>query len=103
VFGCIGDALTHSACQQESLDLMNISSLLVNARPEVQQQVRDSLLLLGGVEVHAATANGQLIVTIEADSDRAAADLFSTISRQPGVLSASLVYSQFEPDPDEEV
>ncbi len=81
---------------------MNISSLLVNARPDVQQQVREGLLLMDGVEVHAATAHGQLIVTIEADSDRAAADMFTTISQQPGVLSASLVYHQFEPDPDEE-
>ena len=81
---------------------MNISSVLVNARPEVQAQVQHSLLLLDGVEVHAASEDGQLIVTIEADSDRAAADMFTTISRQPGVLSASLVYHQFEPDPDEE-
>lgn len=81
---------------------MNISSLLVNARPEVRRQVEANLLTLGGVEVHAATDEGQLIVTIEADSDRAAADIFTTISQQPGVLSASLVYQQFEPDPDEE-
>jgi len=86
----------------EKLDLMNISSLLVNARPELQQQVQDGLLLLGGVEVHAATDKGQLIVTIEADSDRAAADMFTTVSQQPGVLSAALVYHQFEPHPDEE-
>lgn len=81
---------------------MNISSLLVNTRPEVQQQVQDGLLLLDGVEVHAASENGQLVVTIEADSDRAAADMFTRISQQPGVLSAALVYHQFEPDPDKE-
>jgi len=86
---------------------MNISSVLVNARPEVLPQVQGKLLALSGVEVHAATDKGQLIVTIEADSDqadsdRAAADMFTTISRQPGVLSAALVYHQFEPDPDEE-
>jgi len=81
---------------------MNISSLLVNARPEALPQVQGNLLALGGVEVHAATDSGQLIVTIEADSDRAAADLFTKISQQPGVLSTSLVYHQFESDPDEE-
>ncbi|MCB1966558.1 MAG: chaperone NapD [Candidatus Accumulibacter sp.] len=44
--------------------------LLVNARAEVQQQVHNGLLPLDGVQFHAATENGQMIVTIEADSDR---------------------------------
>lgn len=81
---------------------MNISSLLVNARPEAQGELQHQLLALDGVEVHAASKDGRLIVTIEAESDRAAADMFTTISQLAGVLSASLVYTQFEPDPDEE-
>ena len=49
-----------------------------------------------------ATESGQMIVTIEADSTQAVANLFAQINEQPGVLSASMVYHQFEPDPDEE-
>lgn len=81
---------------------MNISSVLVHARPQALHQVQQALSALGGTEVHAATDDGRLIVTIEADSVQAVADLFAHINQQPGVLSASMVYHQFEPDPDEE-
>jgi periplasmic nitrate reductase NapD len=49
------------------------------------------------------TEDGRLIVTIEADSAQAVADMFAVISRLPGVLSASMVYHQYESNPDEEV
>lgn len=81
---------------------MNISSLLVNARPEGIAQVQESLLALHGVEVHAVTEEGRMIVTIEADSEQAVANMYETINHQPGVLSASMVYHQYESDPDEE-
>ncbi|MBK7675111.1 MAG: chaperone NapD [Candidatus Accumulibacter sp.] len=81
---------------------MNLSSVLVNARPQVLHRLREGLAALGGVEVHAATEDGRLIVTIEGDSAQAVADLFAQINQQPGVLSAAMVYHQFEPDPDEE-
>ena len=81
---------------------MNISSVLVYARPQDLQLVREQLSALAGVEVHAASENGRLIVIIEADSVQAVADIFAQINQQPGVLAASMVYHQFEPDPDEE-
>lgn len=85
---------------QESI---SISSVLVNARPGKVAQVRDGLAALPGVEVHAATDDGRLIVTIEADSDKSVANTFEAINQQPGVLSASMVYHQYETHPDEEV
>lgn len=81
---------------------MNISSVLVNARPERAAQVQEGLLALSGVEVHAVTEEGRMIVTIEADSEKELANMFETINQQPGVLSASMVYHQYESDPDEE-
>ncbi|MBI4742685.1 MAG: chaperone NapD [Betaproteobacteria bacterium] len=81
---------------------MNISSVLVNARSDLVRQVQDSLAALNGVEVHAVTEEGRLIVTIEAESDQAVANMFEVINHLPGVLSASMVYHQYESDPDEE-
>jgi nitrate reductase NapD len=86
----------------EWFESMNISSVLVNARPERIAQVREGLLALSGVEVHAATEDGRLIVTIEGDSDQAVADMFAEINQQPDVLSVAMVYHQYESDPDEE-
>ena len=81
---------------------MNISSILVNVRGDLIAQVQQELATLSGVEVHAATEEGRLIVTIEADSDQAVANMFEVINHLPGVLSASMVYHQTESDPDEE-
>lgn len=81
---------------------MNISSVLVNARPDTLAQARENLLALTGVEVHAVTDEGRMIVTIEAESEQALADMFEAVNRQPGVLSASMVYHQYESDPDQE-
>lgn len=86
----------------EYFKAMNISSVLVNARPNLMNQVQGGLMALSGVEVHAATEEGRLIVTIEADSDQAVANMFEVINHLPGVLSASMVYHQYESDPDEE-
>jgi nitrate reductase NapD len=43
-----------------------------------------------------------MIVSIESASEGATVDTFEAIRRVPGVLSASLVYHQYESDPDEE-
>jgi periplasmic nitrate reductase NapD len=82
---------------------ISISSVLVNARPDLLHEAQAGLATLAGVEVHAVTEDGRLIVTIEADSAQAVADMFAVISRLPGVLSASMVYHQYESNPDEEV
>lgn len=82
---------------------INISSVLVNARPELLGLARDGLCALPGIEVHAMTDDGRLIVTIEADSDQSVANTFELINQLPGVLSASMVYHQVESHPDEEI
>ncbi|HXK29251.1 MAG TPA: chaperone NapD, partial [Candidatus Binatia bacterium] len=44
---------------------MNISSLLIHAQPQRAEHVRAQLEQLPGVEVHAVTEEGRLIVTVE--------------------------------------
>ena len=79
---------------------MNISSVVVHAQSSSVDRVRGGLGALAGVEVHAASSEGRLIVTIETDSDQETVDAFEAIRQLDGVLSASLVYSHFESDPD---
>ncbi|MDP2809423.1 MAG: chaperone NapD [Rhodocyclaceae bacterium] len=82
---------------------MNISSAIVHARPGEAGAVQSQLTGLDGVDVHAVSEEGRIIVTIEADDDRGMADTFAFISQVDGVLSASMVYHQTESDPDKEV
>ncbi|MCK9387599.1 MAG: chaperone NapD [Sulfuritalea sp.] len=82
---------------------MNISSAIIHTRASGMEHLRGQLETIAGVEVHAASAEGRFIVSIESAGDQDTADTFETIQRLDGVMSASLVYSHFESDPDQEV
>ena len=82
---------------------MNISSLIVHARPGSAAGLRARIAARRGVEVHAVSAEGKLVVTIESDDDRGLADMYESIERTEGVLSASMVFQQAETDPELEV
>lgn len=82
---------------------MNISSAIIHARPGHAEAVQRSLACLAGVEIHAVSDEGKLIVTIETPDDRETADTFEAISRMDHVMSTSMVYHQTESDPEYEV
>jgi nitrate reductase NapD len=77
---------------------MNISGIVVHASPDKLDKVRALLEEIPGVEVHAASAEGKMVVTIEKPGDREITDLFDEISKTSGVLSTAMVYHHFGPD-----
>jgi len=79
---------------------MNISSVIVVPHPDHIEGVRQALQALAGVELHAVSPEGKMIVTLETDGDRATTDLYEKISLLDGVMSASMVYHQKESDPE---
>lgn len=82
---------------------MNISSAIVYSHPKQEAKLRAQLATLPGVEVHASTDDGKLVISIEADNAAAAADTYQAIERAPGVLSMALVFQQTESNPDQEI
>ncbi len=83
--------------------LLNISSVIVHAKPGTADSVQASLRAVAGVEVHAVSDEGKLIVTIETEDDRATASTYETIGQMDNVMSASMVYHQVESDPEMEI
>lgn len=81
---------------------VNISSVILGVAPVDALEVSSRLAGLEGVEVHATADDGRMIVTIETAGESATVETFEMIRQLPGVLSAALVYHQFESDPDEE-
>ncbi|NNG13320.1 MAG: chaperone NapD [Halobacteria archaeon] len=79
---------------------MNISGVLVRARPENINAVTSRLEALTGVEVHGANPDGRLVVTVEESGDRAMADTVVRMQDLPGVISASMIYHQYEEEQD---
>lgn len=82
---------------------MNVSSVIVHARDGQSSAVQTLLQQQAGIEIHAASPEGKLIVTIEAESDGDTVAAFERISQTNGVLSAAMVYHQFESEPDQEI
>jgi nitrate reductase NapD len=75
---------------------MHIAGVVVRTRPEHARQVQSGLLAIAGVEVHAVTPEGRLVVTVESDDSGSAAGRFNELQQLPQVLSAALVYEQSE-------
>lgn len=79
---------------------MNISSVIVIPHPDHIEGVRQRLQSIDGVELHAVSPEGKMIVSLEAADDRETTRLYEAISLLDGVLSASMVYHQKESDPE---
>lgn len=82
---------------------MNISSAIVHARPGTADAVRARLLAVDGVEIHAVSDEGKIIVTLETDGDSSMVRTFELISTLDDVMSASMVYNQVESDPEMDI
>jgi len=75
---------------------MNLCSMVLHARPAQLEAVQAHLAGLPGVEVHAATGNGRVVLTVEdADAHRFSATMMG-MHEVPGVLNAALVYEYHE-------
>jgi len=70
----------------------NICGVLVHAKNNCIEQVKNNLQSMAGVEVHEVTAEGRLVVTIEGESRHYVADTLTGFYNVEGVLSASMVY-----------
>jgi len=74
---------------------MNVSGVLVHALPELVEVVALRLTACAGVEVHASTQDGRLVVTVE-DEESLMFDTINSFHDIDGVLSISLIYHEFD-------
>ena len=75
----------------------NICSVLMHAKLEMLDAVQQQLETQLGVEVHASTEDGRLIVTIEDERRKNVGERIMGFYEIDGVLSASMIY-QFSDD-----
>lgn len=80
---------------------MSISGLVLHIHPADAEGMRDRIGAIAGVEVHAVTGEGRVVITVDLPDDRAAADTFMELQNMAGVLSTALVYNHFDQDPAE--
>ncbi|MBF0250453.1 MAG: chaperone NapD [Alphaproteobacteria bacterium] len=77
---------------------MSICGLVVHAKPGLVGSVQASMEAMKGVEVHQATGDGRLVVTVDNPDEYEAGDILNSFRDIKGVLSTSLVYAHFEED-----
>lgn len=77
---------------------MNVIGVLVQTTPDHEAEVLAHLAEMHGVEVHAATGDGRLVVTATDLDTVYASDNLMAMQQVPHVIGASLVYHAFEPE-----
>lgn len=82
---------------------MHITGVLVHTRPSDVAAIERRLQDLPGVEIHAVTELGRLVVTVEEHSERLMSDMVLKIHGLPGVLSAAMVYHYHAPELDDPI
>ena len=75
---------------------MNISGVLVKAYPQHLPSIEQALTMMQGVEVHGNNEDGRIVVTVEQATANNISDTLVQIQEVPGVLSAAMIYHQFE-------
>lgn len=80
---------------------MSISGLVIHTRPTRTKAIARKIGDIDGVEIHAATDDGRLVVTVDEPDNAKATDAFVGFQNLDGVLSVSLVYNYFEQQADE--
>lgn len=79
---------------------MNTVGILVQFRPELESKVRQRIIEQG-CEVHMATSEGKMVVTLEHPSDEVIADTIIVLQNINGVLNVSLVYQHTDSQSEE--
>lgn len=78
---------------------MNICGCLVHVNRDLVDAARENMEQIHGVEVHAQTEDGRLVVVVE-DTDQAlASETIMALHQIPGVITLTLNYHHFEDIP----
>ena len=80
---------------------MNISSAILHVAPARLDLARAALLQMSGVEIHAESPEGKMVVVLEDDDLDSAANKYVALHGVPGVASVAMVY-QYSDDDNEE-
>lgn len=71
---------------------MNISSAILHIAPQCLDEACSALIGMPGVEIHARSTEGKVVVTLEDDNLNSAADKYVALHGIPGVASVAMVY-----------
>ena len=80
----------------ETQDIISVCGVLVQVHPDKQEATEVRMKQISGLEIHGASDDGKLVVTVETDSYKKTGDAISALQYVEGVLSASMIYQHAE-------
>ncbi len=72
---------------------MSISSLVLQTTPRRQRALRLELENIQGVQVHALTRDGQMVITVDEPDQSRVAEIIAQIPQMDGIIKVSLIYN----------
>lgn len=81
---------------------LNISSLVVQVRPERMVSISEAIEGMPGSEIYASSPLGKMVIVLDLADDSALSERIGRIQQMDGVLSASLVFHQVEEVSDDQ-
>lgn len=79
---------------------MNISSAILHIAPARLDEACGVLVQMPGVEIHARSPEGKVVVTLEDSDTNSAADSYAALHGVPGVASVAMVYQYSDDESD---
>ncbi len=81
---------------------INVCGVLIYAHPKHIESVQQKLEEEDGVEIHAVTESGRLVVTVEKENQQQTGEVLNRFQTLDHVISASMVYQYFDQVADNE-
>lgn len=76
---------------------VHIAGIVVFVRPERIDAVTAHIRAIPGATIHATSADGKIVVTLETESTKRTLDYMDAMRVLPGVADVALVYQHAEP------
>jgi len=73
----------------------HVASFIAHSKPEISDLLGEEIATLEGAEVHAISAEGKIVFTVEAENQKLITARLEQIKYHDGLLSLSPIYHQF--------
>jgi len=75
-------------------DPINLVSMVMMVRPDNLEAFKQQITNVDGAEIHVTSAEGKLVVTVEADNQKELLQRIETLQNLDNLISSNLVYHQ---------
>lgn len=86
----------NEACETDTPGEFHIAGVIVYAQRALCDSVVQNIGMLPGAQVHAASPDAKLVVTLEGPRSSRVAEQLDAIQALPGVYAAALIYQHHE-------